>query len=135
MKDSSQKKYSKICKDCDSVLLGCNSRSEIIAINFLHVLRATPSSLQSYVYILKNELWVYRIIRHHYLVIKNIMGIFYNFVCSIFYRAQKFDAMTHNADFLFISHYTGVKKGLTHYQDSYLGEIVNQLCQNGKSSV
>ena len=43
--------------------------------------------------------------------------------------------MTHNADFLFISHYTGVKNGLTHYQDSYFGEMVNQLCQNGKSSV
>ena len=63
------------------------------------------------------------------------MGIFYNILCSIFYRTQKFDAMTHNADFLFISHYTGVKTGLTYYQDSYFGEMVNQLCQNGKSSV
>ena len=32
-------------------------------------------------------------------------------------------------------HYTGGKNSLTHYQDSYFGEMVNQLCQNGKSSV
>ncbi len=135
MKDSAQKRYSKICKACDSVLLGCNSRSEIIAINFLHVIRASPKSLQSYTYLFNNEFWLYRILRHYFLMIKNIMGIFYNILCSIFYRTQKFDAMTHNADFLFISHYTGVKNGLTHYQDSYFGEMVNQLCQNGKSSV
>ena len=135
MKDSLQKSYSKICKVCDSVLLDFNSRSEIIAINFLHVIRATPTSLQSYAYLFNNEFWLYRIIRHYFLLIKNIMGIFYNILCSIFYRTQKFDDMTHNADFLFISHYTGLKNGLTHYQDSYFGEMVNQLCQNGKSSV
>jgi len=135
MKDSPQKRYSKICKACDSVLLGCNSRSEIIAINFLHVIRASPKSLQSYAYLFNNELWLYRIIRHYFLLIKNIMDIFYNILCSIFYRTQKFDAMTHNADFLFISHYTGGKNSLTHYQDSYFGEMVNQLCQNRKSSV
>ena len=63
------------------------------------------------------------------------MGIFYNFVCSIFYRKQRFEDATHNIDILFISHYTGVQNGLTHYQDSYFGEMVNQLCENGKSSV
>jgi len=135
MKDSPQKRYSKICKACDSVLLGCKSRSEIIAINFLHVIRASPKSLQSYAYLFNNEFWLYKIIRHYFLLILNIMGIFYNILCSIFYQTQKFEAMTHNADFLFISHYTGVKNGLTHYQDSYFGEMVNQLSQNRKSSV
>ena len=135
MKDSPQKRYSKICKACDSVLLGSNSRSEIIAINFLHVIRASPKSLQSYNYLFNNEFWLYRIIRHYFLFIKNIMGIFYNILCSIFYRTQKLSAMNHNADFLFISHYTGLKNGVAQYQDSYFGEMLNQLCQNGKSSV
>jgi len=135
MKDSSKKKYSKICKDCDSVLLGCNSRSEIIAINFLHVIRATTTSLQSYAYLFNNEFWLYRIIRHYFLLIINIMGIFYNLVFSFFYRKQNFEDTTHKIDLLIISHFTGVKEGLTHYQDSYFGEIVNQLCDNKKSSV
>ena len=135
MKDSPQKRYIKICKACDSILLGFNSSYEIIAINFLHVIRATPKSLQSYAYLFSNKFWLYRIIRHCFLLINNVMGIFYNILCSIFYRTHKFEVMTHNADFLFISHYTGLKKGLTHYQDSYFGEMVNQLSQNGKSSV
>ncbi len=136
MKDSAQNRYSKICKACDSVLLSGNSRPEIIAINFLHVIiRGTSTSLQTYAYLFNNEFWLYRIIRHCYLFIKNILGIFYNVACSIFYRTQKFEDATHNIDFLFISHYTGIKDGLTHYQDSYFGEMVNQLCQNQKSSV
>jgi len=136
MKDSAQKRYRKICKACDSVLLDEQSRPEIIAINFLHVIRSSSTSLQKYAYLFKNEFGLYKYIRYYSLLIKNITGIFYNFVRSIFYRTQSFeDGTNHDVDFLFISHYTGVKTGLTHYQDSYFGEITNRLSQTRKSSV
>ena len=135
MKNSPKKRYSKICNACDSVLLGCNSRFEIVAINFLHVIRGSTTTLQRYAYLFNNELWVSRIIRYHYLFMKNIMSILYNFMRSIFYRTQRFNDTPHNVDFLFISHFTGVQKGSIYYQDSYFGDMVNQLCQNGKSSV
>jgi len=135
MKSLSKKKYEKICKKCDFVLNSYGSRNEIVAINFLHVIRSSATTIQRYVVFLDNDYWVYSFLRHCYLFIKNIVDFFYNFIYSIFYQKHNFPNKVCKVDFLFISHYTVTQGKSTYAIDSYFGDILNNIHKNGRSSV
>ena len=120
----SDKKYTKLAKVCDKILNLNLSNRAVVAQDFLHVPRYSPSLSLFYNEIYLNTRSLFLIYLIH--TIKNILFAIKKIIACFFYKNTFIKKSNSRVDFLFISHYTS-HKNTEKFEDSYFGEIIMAL--------
>ena len=126
-----EKKYEKLCKVCDELLMIGGQKLSVIAIPWLHVLRYHPVLLKKYTNLFVDkpllQLWLINAI--------TILRGFAHFVTSVFNQGSdiKYLDMKHKkVDFLFVSHILNENQAGC-YEDFYFGSVPALLADQGKT--
>lgn len=119
----SEKDYINLANACDHILNINLSLQSVIAMNFLHILRYSPTMSLLYKDVLSNK---YDFIYFFISCLKNIFYFIKKIFLSIIFREKIKKEFYNNLDFLFVSHYTGCANN-NEYYDSYFGEIIKRI--------
>jgi hypothetical protein len=131
----SEQQYSALGVECDKILLSYEDKDQVVAIDSLHATREGSLFFRDAPYLFFKNNFFYITNRRIKTIIKYILFFFYSLIRSFSYKNPCTENTGNNADFLFISHYTGSHDDSEFYQDSYFGEVVNQLSKNSNKCV
>jgi len=130
--------YKLLAKECDKLILDASEdRDQRVAINFLHVIRESQTTLERYNSIFKSSSNNFLLsLSNFYGLVKNILLSAYYLLKSIFFHEKKITNLNGMPiDFLFISHYVGEQNISDDFHDSYFGDLINKLEQSGSRSI
>ena len=115
-------RFQELCDDYDQILIN-NTTPEIIANQYLHIIKAHPDSLKKY-----NLPRIFRI----YLPLRFLAIQIIRILKSILVKKPDFNKNS-SSEVLFISHILNAKQ-LSQDSDTYFGELPNQLTEKGFNS-
>ena len=129
-----KKKYKKLYKYCDYLLLNDNPGIDRVLIPWLHVVRAHPVFLDRYVNIFSHSYlsFLQRTVKK----IKSTIQLFHSLIMGPIEGNRYWygnEGISSNVDILFISHLTSIN--FANDGDMYFGNIQEKLGNNGISSV
>ena len=132
-KSISKKEYELLCNECDKILLSCINSHSVLAVKFLHILRASNIELNEYQFLFDNSP-LSNIFTIFKAIVRNAIFVAYSLITSIFHKKNKIERHVNGVDFLFISHYTD-QTNSKYYFDSYFGRVASQLVGDKNSVI
>ena len=128
--------YKLLARECDKLILGDNEdKDQRGAINFLHVIRESQTTLERYNLIFEVDNDFLLNLNSFYRLIKYTSLMIYNLLKSLFYTRQIItNSKSTPIDYLLIGHYIGKRTTKNEFSDAYFGGLVNKLQQDGKHS-